>query len=712
MHRVRVVVDPAERVKILDCLHSGIGQDVKAKAQGGHIGVNNTLVKLRERYWWPRMVIDTREYIASCEACQKNKNQKIALQFKKELCPVSIPFGQPWSQIGIDLIGPLEATEDKYRYVLTGICYFTKFVELYPLKEKSALGIAECLYDMQCRYGVPRVHISDQGREFVNQVTRHLFEWCGVAHRITSSYHPQANGLVERQNRTTLGSIRKCIAEAEDEDGKRDLTAWKRMLPSIRMSINSARKGATGFTPYELMFTRKMRLPMDAIEQNGQELLDLEEVPDWSPEQVQGMEEAESDEAIRERVQLLYSRQQEMYKLAEQAQKKRTAAMKKAYDNKNKRGPSLKVGDEVLKENKKNHHRMGGKLDNRYNKVYTIVDRNEKKGTYTLQGLGDTKPLKNKVPGDQLKLYLPRPEHLSQESQQRTPSKSKYFKQGEETSSPPNSKFFQAQEDDSSSVSSDSPAPKRRKTTTAPKTKKAEGKLPPKRHPSNNSVAAVEFGFFSEQFQQFSMFGKEKMFQSDGEEDEAGKEKMFQADDEEGQESSDDNTLVPSPKQSPVKVVGSAPNLVPSPTSTPDQSRATSTPLKTPNTTPKTPRTPGSILKSARTPTSAHKHVSFKPQRGVKRLFDRVMEQEVHSTTSPQKTPQKTPKKTPQKSPSNTPLKTPLKSVHTPQKTHQKTPLKIQIVPRQSSTPGKTLNLPSAATYRYISPGISRAVHK
>ena len=42
-----------------------------------------------------------------------------------------------------------------------------------------------------CRHGVMEIQISDQGREFVNQVSEELHRVTGVEHRISSAYHPQ-----------------------------------------------------------------------------------------------------------------------------------------------------------------------------------------------------------------------------------------------------------------------------------------------------------------------------------------------------------------------------------------------------------------------------------------------------------------------------------------------------------------------------------------
>ena len=64
---------------------------------------------------------------------------------------------------------------------------------------------------MMCRHGCFAIQINDQGREFVNEVSDELHRLTGVVQRITSAYHPQSNGLVERQNRTIKNSLVKIL---------------------------------------------------------------------------------------------------------------------------------------------------------------------------------------------------------------------------------------------------------------------------------------------------------------------------------------------------------------------------------------------------------------------------------------------------------------------------------------------------------------------
>ena len=107
--------------------------------------------------------------------------------------------------------------------------YFTKYVEACPLPMKSADCVAKSLYQTFCRHGAPAHIVTDQEREFVNQVS-YTFDFIGFLltrliltlklqllilqiterlnseyntnQRITSAYNAQSNGLDERTNQT------------------------------------------------------------------------------------------------------------------------------------------------------------------------------------------------------------------------------------------------------------------------------------------------------------------------------------------------------------------------------------------------------------------------------------------------------------------------------------------------------------------------------
>lgn len=72
-------------------------------------------------------------------------------------------------------MGPYNQTTSGNRYILSMTCYFSKWIEAFPLPDKSARNVANALYKAYCRHGAPVSIISDQGREFVNEVCNHDF---------------------------------------------------------------------------------------------------------------------------------------------------------------------------------------------------------------------------------------------------------------------------------------------------------------------------------------------------------------------------------------------------------------------------------------------------------------------------------------------------------------------------------------------------------
>ena len=165
---------------------------------GGHIGERALQDKLAKRFYWEGMSTHCRQHVAFCKECQFAKTSKLS-RAEEVLHPIPIPMGKVWYQVGIDLMGPLPETEHGYKFILTCICYFSKMVELYPLRRKHSMEVSAALYQLTTRHGCPAIIISDQGREFVNDLSRRLYKLTRTTHRITSAYHPQVCNFSPRR---------------------------------------------------------------------------------------------------------------------------------------------------------------------------------------------------------------------------------------------------------------------------------------------------------------------------------------------------------------------------------------------------------------------------------------------------------------------------------------------------------------------------------
>ena len=80
---------------------------------------------------------------------------------------------------------------------------FTKYAVLAAIPDKEANTVAKAFFEKYiCSFSVPTTVISDQGKEFCNQIFKELSSLLQFKHKTTSAYHPQCNAQVEVANKT------------------------------------------------------------------------------------------------------------------------------------------------------------------------------------------------------------------------------------------------------------------------------------------------------------------------------------------------------------------------------------------------------------------------------------------------------------------------------------------------------------------------------
>ena len=94
--------------------------------------------------------------------------------------------------------------------------------------------------------GVPKVLRSDNGRNLISNIFKNYLEKRGIQHVLTTPYHPESNGMVERANRTLGTVIRKLVDEHKEN--------WDRKVKASTHAVNTTMNRSTGRTPAELMF--------------------------------------------------------------------------------------------------------------------------------------------------------------------------------------------------------------------------------------------------------------------------------------------------------------------------------------------------------------------------------------------------------------------------------------------------------------------------
>lgn len=159
----------------------------------------------------------------------------------------------------MDILSGLPTTPNKHKHILLVVDSYSKWCEAFPLRTQEASEVARVLYkEIITRYGAPRTLISDRGRNFVSNLVKALSEMFQITRHLTSSYHPQTNGSVERMNSVILQAIR-CYAKGQQDDWD-DL-----LLPGILMAYRATpATQSTDFSPYFMLYGREMCLPIDS----------------------------------------------------------------------------------------------------------------------------------------------------------------------------------------------------------------------------------------------------------------------------------------------------------------------------------------------------------------------------------------------------------------------------------------------------------------
>ena len=142
-----------------------------------------------------------RDCIALCTAQIPSQVEGTKFKPPPHLCP-TIKDTLPFDTWCTNSIGPfMPPGTGGVKYLVVCICATSKWVEAWPVVALTSRAVASAFHlNVTCRFGVPRVVRTDRGREYMGEFKKYLVG-IGVDHRVTSTAHPRANGLVERHNK-------------------------------------------------------------------------------------------------------------------------------------------------------------------------------------------------------------------------------------------------------------------------------------------------------------------------------------------------------------------------------------------------------------------------------------------------------------------------------------------------------------------------------
>ena len=263
MEHIRLLVLPkSRRQKVLVLAHERLG----------HMGARRVKSIIRQKFAWPGMGQEVIRHCRSCVHCQKgakNPARKVPLMERAVL-------SEPFEVMAVDIVGPFPLGKGGYRYLLTCVCMASKWPEAIPLKRMTAKAVTDGLVEIFSRTGIPLQLVSDQGTQFVGKVVNQLCECLHIERIKATPYHPEGNGVVERLHGTLVPMLTKATSMGLD---------WVGQVPFALFALRSAPNRDTLYSPFELVYGRQVRTPLDVLHQGWVELdfekLNTSEWADW-----------------------------------------------------------------------------------------------------------------------------------------------------------------------------------------------------------------------------------------------------------------------------------------------------------------------------------------------------------------------------------------------------------------------------------------------
>ncbi|KAL0430801.1 UNVERIFIED_CONTAM: Pol polyprotein [Sesamum radiatum] len=166
----------------------------------------------------------------------------------------------PFDQWGIDILGPFPPAVAQKKFIIVAVEYFTKWVEAEKLAKKSEKEVINFVWkNIICRFGIPRVLISDNGTQFQGKA---IMAWCKelkIQQDFIAVGNPQVNDQTKVTNCTILQHLKMIMERAKG--------LWVEELPGVLWAYGTTPRSSTGETPFCLVYGTEAIIPAEIGEE-------------------------------------------------------------------------------------------------------------------------------------------------------------------------------------------------------------------------------------------------------------------------------------------------------------------------------------------------------------------------------------------------------------------------------------------------------------
>ena len=224
-----------------------------------HFGFDKTYEAIQRIFYWPNMHQDVKNFVTSCDLCQRNKSS--TQQPQGLLQPLPIPTAN-WQQISMDFIVQLPKTKANFDAIVVFVDRLSKQVHFQPTTtDATAPDIAHIFFNTIFRYhGLPTTIIYDRDAKFTSNFWSSLFKILGTKIAMSTAFHPETDCQTERTNRTLEQILRIFVSYKQDD--------WDHYLAFAEFAYNNAKQKSTSMSPFYLTSGQNPKTPAALLDQS------------------------------------------------------------------------------------------------------------------------------------------------------------------------------------------------------------------------------------------------------------------------------------------------------------------------------------------------------------------------------------------------------------------------------------------------------------
>lgn len=265
--------------------------------EAAHSGYEKTYNRIAASYYWPKMSQELKEFVSTCDICQKSKPRRHAPYGK--LQPIAIPE-RPFEVISMDFITELPESNG-YDTVLVVVDKLTKYASFILTKSTAGeIETADLIFKhIVSEYGLPEQFITDRDARWTGEFWKSVCKSLGIKRNLTTAHHPQADGQTEIMNQNLEIALRAYVGNDRDD--------WSEYLDALKLAYNTSKHSSTKFAPAYLLRGYQPRTGLNLNAPLDADILDRgDKEAEWLEKFDANLEQAKNSLALAQTFQQKY----------------------------------------------------------------------------------------------------------------------------------------------------------------------------------------------------------------------------------------------------------------------------------------------------------------------------------------------------------------------------------------------------------------------